>query len=70
MPEDPAVQAYPIVYSIVAANKHQPRDDMSASLAQKGLMIPAMIPQSKDMVDKSEFDWKDDVANARSGKCM
>jgi len=33
-------------------------------------MIPAMIPQSKDMVDKSEFDWKDDVANARSGKCM
>ena len=55
------------MYSIVAASRHQPRDDMSASLAQNGLMIPAMIPQRREMVDRREFDWKDDVANARSG---
>jgi hypothetical protein len=50
------------------ARRQYERALKSASFAQKGLMTPVMIEQSRAMVDRRELDVKEEVAKARSVK--
>jgi hypothetical protein len=64
----PALQAYPIAYSRTLARRQYERALRSASFAQKGLITPVMIEQRSAIVDRREFDVKEEVAKARSVK--
>jgi hypothetical protein len=62
----PALQAYPIAYGRTLARRQYERALKSASFAQKGLITPVTIEQSRAMVESRELDMKEEVAKARS----
>jgi hypothetical protein len=64
----PALQAYPIAYNRTLARRQYERALKSAIFAQKGLITPVMMEQSRAMVDRREFDVKEEVAKARSAE--